>query len=328
VRSLTPNTKYLVRATFLHGNYDGLGAGGLAVFDLHLGVNVWQTVNISSVSGIFRAEIISVVPDDYVQVCLVGKKGLGTPFISGLELRPLADQLYTIVTNASQSMALHGRHNLGSEDETLIIRHAEIYRELLNHITRIYMASGCVFLFTDGCKDCFSLRYPDDPHDRIWKVLANPLSWIPTNTTAATRYIAGDQFEAPSAVMQTAVTVDDGFSVQFYFDADDLNRELVYFVALHIAEVRALNSSEARICEVYLNNHLWYKKPYSPVYLYSDSLSTTVTGSAEYTYRIEPTDNSTLPPILNALEIFLMVPTAERATDGGDGIVPNRISQY
>lgn len=100
VRSLTPNTKYLVRATFLHGNYDGLGSGGLPVFDLHLGVNFWQTVNVSSFSKTFQAEIISVVPDDYVQVCLVGK-GHGTPFISSLELRPLWDALYPVVANAA-----------------------------------------------------------------------------------------------------------------------------------------------------------------------------------------------------------------------------------
>ncbi|KAM0869689.1 hypothetical protein ACQ4PT_040509 [Festuca glaucescens] len=163
-----------------------------------------------------------------------------------------------------------------------------------------------------------NFRYPDDPHDRIWKVLANPRSWIPTNTTAAVLNVAQDQFLVPSAVMQTAATVDDGFSLQFYWDADDSNKAFVYYVALHFSEVRALNSSEARICEIYLNNNLWYSKPISPVYLYSGAVFGTVTGKAQYNYRIEPTNNSTLPPIMNALEIFLMVHTAERATDGGD----------
>ncbi|KAM3332405.1 hypothetical protein ACQJBY_027920 [Aegilops geniculata] len=282
VRSLAPGTKYLVRATFLHGNYDGLGPGGLAVFDLHLGVNFWQTVNVSSVSDPFQAEIIAVVPDDYVQVCLVGKKGLGTPFISGLELRPLPDTLYTVVANASLSMAVHGRYNLGPDDEKLIV------------------------------------RYPSDPHDRVWKVLANLRSWNPANTTGTVRYVAGDEFEVPSAVMQTAATVDDGFSLRFYWDAYESNKELDYFAVLHMAELRRLNSSEARICEVYLNNGLWYSKPFSPEFRYSSSMFGMVTGSVEYSFRIEPTANSTLPPLLNALEIYVMVPTAERATDGGD----------
>lgn len=273
-------SKYLLRATFLYGNYDGLGK--LPVFDLHLGVNFWQTVNVSSVSDPFQAEIITVVPDDYVQVCLVGKKGLGTPFISGLELRPLPDTLYTVVANSSLSMAVHGRYNLGPDDEKLII------------------------------------RYPSDPHDRIWKVLANLRSWNPTNTTGTVRYIAQDQFEAPSAVMQTAATVDDGFSLRFYWDAYESNKELDYFAVLHMAELTRLNSSEARICEIYLNNGLWYSKPFSPEFRYANAVSGMVTGSTEYSFRIEPTANSTLPPLLNALEIYVMVPTAERATDGGD----------
>ncbi|XP_048568123.1 putative leucine-rich repeat receptor-like serine/threonine-protein kinase At2g19230 [Triticum urartu] len=282
VRSLTPGTKYLVRATFLHGNYDGLGPGGLAVFDLHLGVNFWQTVNVSSVSDTFQAEIIAVVPDDYVQVCLVGKKGLGTPFISGLELRPLPDTLYPVVANASLSMAVHGRYNLGPDDEKLIV------------------------------------RYPSDPHDRVWKVLANLRSWNPANTTGTVRYVAGDQFEVPSAVMQTAATVDDGFSLRFYWGAYESNKELDYFAVLHMAELRRLNGSETRICEVYLNNGLWYSKPFSPEFRYSSSMFGMVAGSTEYSFRIEPTAKSTLPPLLNALEIYVMVPTAERATHGGD----------
>ncbi|MFY0277388.1 hypothetical protein, partial [Escherichia coli] len=59
--------------------------------------------------------------------------------------------------------------------------------------------------------------------------------------------------------------------------------------------------------------------------LYADTLYAKVTGSTKYIFRIEPTNNSTLPPILNAVEVYRMVPTAERATDGGDGIVSNLI---
>ncbi|XP_047057989.1 putative leucine-rich repeat receptor-like serine/threonine-protein kinase At2g19230 [Lolium rigidum] len=279
VRSLRPNTKYLVRAMFLHGNYSGLAIDDLNVFDLHLGVNLWQTVNVSS-GETFWAEIITIVPDDYVQVCLVGRLGFHTPFISGLELRPLADELYTMVANASMSMALHRRQNLGPDDQSLII------------------------------------RYPDDPHDRIWRVLPNPpFSWRPTSTTATVRKVVGDLFEVPSAVMQTAVT---GLRLEFDFDADDLNKELVYYVMLHISELRALNRSETRFFEIYLNNDLQFTYLSTLPYLYADGIYGPVTGSTQYAYRIKSTVNSTLPPTLNALEIYRMVPTAQRGTDGRD----------
>lgn len=53
-----------------------------------------------------------------------------------------------------------------------------------------------------------------------------------------------DQFEVPSAVMQIAATVDNGFSLRFYWEAYESNKELNYFALLHIAELRRLNSSE------------------------------------------------------------------------------------
>jgi hypothetical protein len=46
LRSLVAGLKYLVRAAFLYGNYDGLGR--LPVFDIYVGINFWATLNVSS----------------------------------------------------------------------------------------------------------------------------------------------------------------------------------------------------------------------------------------------------------------------------------------
>uniref|UniRef100_A0A8R7K2Z9 Malectin-like domain-containing protein n=1 Tax=Triticum urartu TaxID=4572 RepID=A0A8R7K2Z9_TRIUA len=89
LRSIVPGLKYLVRARFMYGNYDGLHR--LPMFDLHIGVNFWRTVNISSPFAAKFVEVIVVVPDDYVQVCMINT-GAGMPFISGLDLRPLKKQ--------------------------------------------------------------------------------------------------------------------------------------------------------------------------------------------------------------------------------------------
>ena len=51
------------------------------------------------------------MPDDFVQVCLVNT-GSGTPFISGLELRPLKSSIYPQV-NVTQGLVLLGRRNFG-----------------------------------------------------------------------------------------------------------------------------------------------------------------------------------------------------------------------
>jgi hypothetical protein len=117
LQPLTAGNKYLIRATFLYSNYDGLNSP--PVFDLYIGVNLWARVDVWRANGIFW-EAIVVLPDNFVQVCLVNT-GTGTPFISGLELRPLKSSLYPQV-NATQGLNLLTRHNFGPTDVTDIVR--------------------------------------------------------------------------------------------------------------------------------------------------------------------------------------------------------------
>ena len=120
LRSIVAGLKYLLRATFKYGNYDGLAR--LPIFDLYIGVNFWTMVNVTDAdSAIIRdREAIVLVPDDFVQVCLVNT-GTGTPFISGLDLRPLKSTLYP-QANATQGLVLLARLNFGPTNSTAIIR--------------------------------------------------------------------------------------------------------------------------------------------------------------------------------------------------------------
>ena len=57
--NLTRNTKYLIRATFMYGNYDE--QNNLPEFDVHLGPNLWGTIKIENVSTDYSVEIIHVL---------------------------------------------------------------------------------------------------------------------------------------------------------------------------------------------------------------------------------------------------------------------------
>ncbi|RZS26333.1 hypothetical protein BHM03_00059654 [Ensete ventricosum] len=113
INSITPNSKYLIRATFFYGNYDGLGSQS-RLFDLYLGVNLWKTINITDPGSGSRTDVITVAASDSLSVCLVNT-GHGTPFISGLDVRPLMDILYPAV-NPSRSLVLSQRLNMGPTD--------------------------------------------------------------------------------------------------------------------------------------------------------------------------------------------------------------------
>jgi hypothetical protein len=60
-------SRNLVRASFYYGNYDGRSALP-AAFDLHLGVNRWATVNVTSAEGVYIFEAVAVSPVDFMQV--------------------------------------------------------------------------------------------------------------------------------------------------------------------------------------------------------------------------------------------------------------------
>ncbi|KAF2931738.1 hypothetical protein DAI22_05g233300 [Oryza sativa Japonica Group] len=283
LRSLTAGLKYLIRAAFVYGNYDGLKKP--PVFDLYIGVNFLTMVNITGLDGAALEEAIVVVPDDFVQVCLVNT-GTGTPFISGLDLRPLKSTLYPQVTE-TQGLSLFGRWNFGPTSNTEII------------------------------------RYPDDPHDREWVPWINPFDWTVISTTTMVQNIENDIFEAPSRVMQTAITPRNASgNIEFAWDAYTQPKDPTpgYIANFYFTEVQLLPSNALRQFYINLNGRLVYNESYTPLYLYADLIyeKKPFLRYPEYNISINATSNSTLPPIINAIEVFSVMPTINVATDSED----------
>ncbi|KAK1286478.1 putative LRR receptor-like serine/threonine-protein kinase [Acorus calamus] len=106
--------KYLVRAVFYYGNYDGQNSP--PEFDLYVGVNLWAVVETRYNDTAF--ELIMVARTETVSVCLVNT-GKGTPYISTIELRPLSDALYPAATS-NTSLTLQARSNFASATEDVI----------------------------------------------------------------------------------------------------------------------------------------------------------------------------------------------------------------
>ena len=102
------NHSYLIRASFLYGNYDD--ENQFPQFDLYLGTNKWDTVKVTDSDRKITMEIIHVPQSDYLYVCLVNTNS-GTPFVSVLELRLLNSDTYA--TQSGVSLALSDRRNCG-----------------------------------------------------------------------------------------------------------------------------------------------------------------------------------------------------------------------
>lgn len=122
--------------------------------------------------------------------------------------------------------------------------------------------------------------------------------------------------------MQIAVIPTNSTQLVISWNADpgDVNQ---YFYVLHISELFDLTgTNESRSFAVSVNNIVLTDM--TPQYLYSDVLRSRwpLLPFPSYNITLEALNGSTLPPILNAVEIFSKMRDEDVASDAGDGTCP------
>eukprot|EP00253_Pinus_taeda_P007238 PITA_07238 len=165
ITPLQIGTKYLLRATFLYANYDGLASP--PTFVLMLDADVWITVALNE-SDVKAEELIFMAKFNSSSFCLGRQSNGGVPIISSLELRPLEETMYWPV----------------SQDYSL-------FRFRLENTN------------FGAPNDSSDIRYPDDPFDRLWSPSANT-SGLPNIITNEKVSTGAAKDMPPSLVMQTA----------------------------------------------------------------------------------------------------------------------------
>lgn len=163
---------------------------------------------------------------------------------------------------------------------------------------------------------CTTDRYKDDVYDRIWF----PFQWDETKKLSTDEDVLNpDSFEPPSIVMSTAVTpFNASTSIQLFWDSDDVNDQ--YYFYMYFNEVEKLAENETREFNIMMNGKLLYG-PEIPAYRSVDTIISTaaLTGAKRYTFSLEKTENSTLPPIINAMEFYKLIDFSLSETHQDDG---------
>ncbi|XVF26890.1 hypothetical protein REPUB_Repub14bG0058900 [Reevesia pubescens] len=265
--------KYLIRARFMYGNYDGQGK--VPQFELHLEANLWDTVKLQDASTAVTKEIIHIPSVDYLYVCLVNT-GLGIPFISALELRHLENDTY--VAEAG-SLALMFRYDVASTTNQTV-------------------------------------RYADDDYDRIWKPY-NYFAWAQTNSSVNFNSETNNVYHLPSMVMRTAATPRNASHPLdlFFYSANPISK---FYVYLHFVELEKLQANPSREFDIYLNGELWFGS-FAPIYLEEITIYNIISlkpGTNQFSFI--KTLNSTLPPILNAIEVYTVNTLSQSQTNKRD----------
>ncbi|KAJ9692166.1 hypothetical protein PVL29_011305 [Vitis rotundifolia] len=151
VRSFPEGTKnynkYLIRASFMYGNYDSKNQ--LPEFKLYLGVDEWDTVKLNNSYDIVRKEIIHVPRTGHIDVCLVNT-GSGSPFISALELRQLNNSIYT---TQSGSLILFKRLDIGSTTSQTVRYKDDAFDRVWEPFCRPYWKSVSASYSSDSLSD-------------------------------------------------------------------------------------------------------------------------------------------------------------------------------
>ncbi|AET01539.2 putative transferase, protein kinase RLK-Pelle-LRR-I-1 family [Medicago truncatula] len=204
--------------------------------------------------------------------------GNGTPFISSIELRTLNNTAY--VTNSTKTVLSNFlRFDIGS-------------------ITNI------------------EYRYKDDVFDRVW--FPYEVDWARLNTSLNNNDLVQNDYEPPRIVMSTAATpVNASAPMQFHWSVDNENDQ--YYAYFHFNEVEKLAENETRSFNITVNGDFLFG-PEIPVHQAVHTIVSTkpLTGAARYLFSLLKTENSTLPPILNAYEVYKVMDFPQSETEQDD----------
>ncbi|KAJ1390948.1 Malectin-like carbohydrate-binding domain [Sesbania bispinosa] len=204
-----------------------------------------------------------------------------TPFISAIELRILNNDTYN-THSTDETLAIFGRYNFGTN-------HNKVY------------------------------RYKDDVYDRLWGI--DPFKfWKQLNTSLGPDDLGQNKYKPPAVVMSTAATPINGSApLEFSWDSDNVNEK--YYIYMHFNEVEKLATNKTRAFDIYVNGKLWYDYgPLVPLYQITTTVLSTsaLTGATSYLFSLSKTQNSTLPPIINAAEIYTVKDFSQSETEQDD----------
>ncbi|CAN6441419.1 unnamed protein product [Victoria cruziana] len=273
--------RYLLRASFMYGNYDRLNRP--PSFNIYLGVDFWDTVRLDNSTHHYRSELVAVATSTAFFVCLVNT-GNGTPFISGLKLRPLTENMYA-PANSSQALMTYKRIDVGGNSNT-------------------------------------SIRWPDDRFDRRWDpgygAYGTPKS---TQQKVTEDGQDGLFFGLPMLVMQTAVYSPE--IIVNWTGAQDNS----FYLFLYFADVVNVADGQRREMKVQLNRQDWGTIPVR--YLHSTPLyQKAPTVDSQYSFSIRSTNASDEGAVLNAFEVYKVLPLTGSATYPDDVDVLGKIKQF
>ncbi|KAJ6775299.1 hypothetical protein OIU79_018472 [Salix purpurea] len=153
--------------------------------------------------------------------------------------------------------------------------------------------------------------FPDDVYDRVWDPASIFSGRIPVTSDAKLIDVATAPDNPPRKVLQNAITTSSGsLTLLPYFPDEDVS----VYMNLYFSEVTALDTTQKRSFNLYIDN-IKKSEPIIPPYGEAKEIIVNFTATVNISISLVSTNDSTLPPLINAVELFYV---SDRLTDGTD----------
>ncbi|XP_056176537.1 probable LRR receptor-like serine/threonine-protein kinase At1g05700 [Syzygium oleosum] len=193
---------------------------------------------------------------------------------------------------------------------------------LLDSMTYHIDSGALVIKWRENVGSSVTYRHPQDDYDRIWAAKEYDGMTSITNTTVFDLTSGNDAYDVPAEVLMSAQQVNTRKT------SWPSNPNEAWYIVLHFAEIQVLQPGQVREFTVYMEDGSTpptlrprYSTPATVV-------SLPITGRTRINYDFYNTSQSTLPPIMNAQEIFNIInlPISQTALNDVNAMVNIKIS--
>ncbi|XP_022729885.1 probable LRR receptor-like serine/threonine-protein kinase At1g05700 [Durio zibethinus] len=155
------------------------------------------------------------------------------------------------------------------------------------------------------------VRYNDDSYDRIWLPAINGGDFTVLTSAALLIEVSLDD-RPPQAVFQNAFATNST-AISITLGTNLPITEVPIYMNMYFSEVSILDSTQKRSFELYIDGKP-SSNPFIPSYGEAGEIFlTNITASSNTTFSLVASSDSTLPPLINALEVFTI---SDELTDG------------
>ncbi|CAN6471164.1 unnamed protein product [Victoria cruziana] len=282
IAGVTKGAKHMIRASFFYGNYDGKSS--LPSFDLQFDGNHWNTIRIPSDGRCYYREVIYAPKRENISVCVARTSADQTPFVSAIVVRELDTGMYE--TNSTEDVLLWWRR----------------------------VAFGSKNL----------VRYPDDPFDRYWRPSGeiDGAVTVERDNMSSINDLGDDSIPGqalvhaitPASSNATTLTIIPSSAISL---VDATYCYSFYFMEVNEAAYQNKSRSFDFIIDgVKDNGDGPIIPPYQSYTSHVNRVGRRLTSGS--VVSLVSTPDASFPPILNAVEIFILQPGLAAGTSEND----------